>query len=404
MPRKAVTDTPELTIRQITKHSGNREWQTYLVQGWQEGGKWQRKQFKDEDDAKRFVALKTVELLNKERAMTNVMTRLSHKQLVAAEHAVERLGDYTINDAVEFFLKHHVPSTRKLPVEVALREYVGQKEKSVRPATIQQINAVGRELLRSFSGVMLDAITTPDLIKHLEGLRARGGVAQASLKTRANHRAVLGAFFSWAERERYVTANPIKDVPRTSAKRLRQGIPDTLSIEEARSLMSFVENYKGGVMIRYFALCLFAGIRPGLEDSEIIRIDENDIDLKTGVIRIRPEVSKTHQLRVVEIQPNLRRWLEESPRQIRPVNFGSMVAKIRQECGLSGRSDILRHSWFTFHVARWRSVGEAALQGGNTEAIIKAHYLDPRRVTLDDAKEFWSILPGAGENKITRIA
>jgi hypothetical protein len=69
-----------------------------------------------------------------------------------------------------------------------------------------------------------------------------------------------------------------------------------------------------------------------------------------------------------------------------------------------GRPDILRHSWFSYHVARWRSIGNAALQGGNTERIVKAFYLDPRRVTEEDAKEFWNIAPASVESNIIRIA
>jgi hypothetical protein len=45
-------------------------------------------------------------------------------------------------------------------------------------------------------------------------------------------------------------------------------------------------------------------------------------------------------------------------------------------------------------VAKFRSLGEAAIQAGNSESIIRKHYLD-----LKDAKEaeaFWNILPKGG--------
>jgi hypothetical protein len=36
----------------------------------------------------------------------------------------------------------------------------------------------------------------------------------------------------------------------------------------------------------------------------------------------------------------------------------------------------MRHTFISMHVAKFRSLGEAALQAGNSEAIIKKHYLD----------------------------
>ena len=42
-------------------------------------------------------------------------------------------------------------------------------------------------------------------------------------------------------------------------------------------------------------------------------------------------------------------------------------------------------------VAKYRSIGEAAIQAGNSESIIRRHYLDLKSTT--EAEEFFSILP-----------
>jgi hypothetical protein len=42
------------------------------------------------------------------------------------------------------------------------------------------------------------------------------------------------------------------------------------------------------------------------------------------------------------------------------------------------------------HVAKFRSLGDAALQAGNSEAIIRKHYLDVK----SPAEAFWNVLPG----------
>jgi hypothetical protein len=43
------------------------------------------------------------------------------------------------------------------------------------------------------------------------------------------------------------------------------------------------------------------------------------------------------------------------------------------------------------HVGKYRSMGEAALQAGNSEAIIRKHYLDLK--TPAEAEEFFGIMP-----------
>ncbi len=51
----------------------------------------------------------------------------------------------------------------------------------------------------------------------------------------------------------------------------------------------------------------------------------------------------------------------------------------------------MRHTFISMFVAKFRSIGEAALQAGNSETIIRKHYLDLKDAA--EAEEFWGILP-----------
>jgi hypothetical protein len=51
----------------------------------------------------------------------------------------------------------------------------------------------------------------------------------------------------------------------------------------------------------------------------------------------------------------------------------------------------MRHTFISMFVAKFRSMGEAALQAGNSESIIRRHYLDLKSAT--EAEQFWGILP-----------
>ena len=54
----------------------------------------------------------------------------------------------------------------------------------------------------------------------------------------------------------------------------------------------------------------------------------------------------------------------------------------------------MRHTFISMTVGAFRSVGDASLQAGNSEAVIRKHYLDLKSV--EEADVFWGIVP-AGE-------
>jgi hypothetical protein len=51
----------------------------------------------------------------------------------------------------------------------------------------------------------------------------------------------------------------------------------------------------------------------------------------------------------------------------------------------------MRHTFISMFVAKFRSIGEASLQAGNSESIIRKHYLDLK--TTEEAEQFFGILP-----------
>ena len=106
-----------------------------------------------------------------------------------------------------------------------------------------------------------------------------------------------------------------------------------------------------------------------------------------------PRISKTHDYRQIIVRDNLRAWLTTFPGDILPKGFEREVKDIREKFGLS--KDVLRHTFFSMHVAAFKSVGEAALEGGNTEAIIKKHYLNLS--SYKDGAEFWKITPAGDQ-------
>jgi integrase len=188
-----------------------------------------------------------------------------------------------------------------------------------------------------------------------------------------------------------VVANPLEKVPHLRIAH-RRGSAKSLNAEQSAELMRHVEQIDGGALVPFFALALFAGIRPCVRTGEIYKLKPEHVRLDTGVILIEPEVSKVRMKRNVTIAPNLAAWLTAYPISrfpIIPKNLQHQRARIADKFGLS--HDIMRHTFISMHVAKYRPMGEAALLAGNSESIIRTHYLDLK--TPAEADQFFGILP-----------
>jgi hypothetical protein len=223
-------------------------------------------------------------------------------------------------------------------------------------------------------------------------------------KRHNNMRGDLHAFFNYclSPARKWTKENPVVG---TTRFKITRGIPDIITAEKAAELMAYLENYacgartkhKPGCLVPYFALTLFAGIRPSVDDGEIRELArsvdlEKLIDLDLGVIRITPQISKVGAVRQVKIRSNLAVWLKRYPLTEFPImlpNMQDKVSEVRKKFGLT--DDVLRHTFISNHVAKWKSLGEAALEAGNSEAMIRKHYLN--MVSDAGADAFWAIVP-----------
>ena len=61
----------------------------------------------------------------------------------------------------------------------------------------------------------------------------------------------------------------------------------------------------------------------------------------------------------------------------------------------------MRHSYISMFVAKYRSIGEAAIQAGNSESIIRRHYLDLKN--KEDAEAFFGIFPQRHSDAVATV-
>jgi hypothetical protein len=193
-------------------------------------------------------------------------------------------------------------------------------------------------------------VTRQMIEAHLRSLRAGDGVTPAKRQSWNTHRNELSQFFAWAMVEDLSTnrpwcfANPVKKVRKFTAQQVAEQRPEksTTSTDDLRHFFSFLMRYRGGRFVKTFALAYFAGIRPSKDDSELTKLAANEADfinLRTGQIFI------------------------------------------------------------SYHVALHRSIGDAALQAGNSESMVRKHYLNLH--TKEEGAVFFSIIPDLAARKAT---
>jgi integrase len=375
------------TVSRFENRNGVTSWR---LAGWLQGVRI-RKNFKSKEEAAAEKGALELKALQSTSGLRSIITALTEDQVRDAEAAFRRIGTGSRNltTLIDYALAHYREADKPRPMADCINTYLAAKHRDqVRDIlSLRQYRSIKRELDRFVRETKQPAIgncTTPILTAYLE----RGST---SLKTHNNRRGVLSTFFKFALQQEWIAANPVLKIPHHRIAH-RRGSAVTITAQQSEALMRHVETFADGALIPYFALCLFAGIRPSVCDGEIARLLPESINLETGVIHIEPGVSKVRMKRHVAIQPNLAAWLQVySPARIPiiPTNATNLRRQVFEHFGLT--HDVLRHTFISMHVAKFRSMGEAALQAGNSESIIRKHYLDLK--TPAEAERFFGIFP-----------
>ena len=375
-------------VSQFENRNGITSWR---VAGWLHGVRI-RKNFKTKEEAAAEKAALEVNALQAASGLRATATSLSNEQIREAEAVFRRLEGRTrsLGFYVDFALTNYRDPVRDISVADAAKEYVALRETDFKQGNLskRQFTSYRCELraletwFRRKTVAELTALALTEFFK-------RGN---ASKKSYNNRRGLISAFLKHGLLKDWVGDNVITKVPYFRGVGHRRGSAPTLNVKQCADIMTWAEENHGGALVPFIALCLFAGIRPDLYEGEISKLEAKDVRLDTGVILIEPHVSKVRMKRNVTIQPNLAAWfraypLEEFP--IMPYAFRRLRLKFRKQFGLS--HDVLRHTFISMFVGKFRSMGEAALQAGNSESIIRKHYLDLKSTV--EAEQFFSIMP-----------
>ena len=383
-------------IVEFTNPSANK---AFRVTGWTLDGERIRQNFADHANAVSRMQELEIHSANLESAARPVVTRLTPEQAAEAEAAFKELDGKPLLPAIRFFLENYREPVRNISVADAFRAFIAERESSnLRPLSIVNLKSRAKELVQTYGERIVGEIQA-DTLRELINKPTRGP------KTRGNVRRVLHAFFAWAHKQGYAAENCAAKIAPIKADR---GEPAILTPEQAAALLDSARSYKGGLLVPYVSLALFAGLRP----TELSRLTWQRIDPKGKTITLGSDVAKMRSKRIVEMSDNLREWLSPFAVSRPPIvgtNWRRDFDAIKLAVGFGNpkriskqaeqehpdlkpwTQDVMRHTAISYHLARYQHEGKTATWAGNSPDMIQRHYKG--LVTKTQASRFWKILP-----------
>lgn len=355
MPKKRIEAHP-------TVNHGRKVWRV-IVPKELNGGKRTLRFFGARSTAEQFA-------IGQEQLRVAKITQPSLADVATFRRLADRVGGIdTLEKAVDFYLKNgHV---KQVTLAALVAECIESRRRANRAKSyLDLLDCSLNRFARDRAAKLAHEVTASEIETWLHGAQWANATKQGYLKD-------VRTLFSFALRKGYTTSNPALavDMPQGDNK-----APHILAVSECAALMQRVRELDSG-LIPYFALCLFAGIRP----SEVRRLTWAQI--KEGHVEIQAAKAKTKQRRLVTINPTLGAWLALKG-ELPPKNFRRRFRKV--VAGLNWKKNCMRHSFVTYHLPI-HGIAKTALEAGHSEQILFAHYRE--LTTLQEAEKFWKIKP-----------
>jgi integrase len=372
---------PDFEVRY--SKTGDRKQRHWKICGYP-SGKRQVFWFSDKKDAKREAETLNLQLrkYGAEAASLNV-----HQKLDALRALQLLRGDASLSECASFYLEQKKLRLTSKPLTEIVSECLELNTKRARTdevskSQLQNLAKGARRLLLAFGGRNAGDITREDILRWLDSL-------PVSATSRDYYRRYASTFFAFGVTYGYLKQNPCSGIKSGGS----EGDIRILDLAQCRALMYAAPLH----MVPFYALALFAGLRP---ESEIKRIEWSAVDLKDRLIRVgnwkTGRRKRSARFRDVQISDNLARWLEpyrEWKGSIWPMSWRGSHDATREAAGITDwPKDCLRHAYGSYLLAYTHNSAFVADQMGHQNAkMIYERYR--RLVKPSEAAEFWNIYP-----------
>ncbi len=331
------------------------------------------------------------------------------KELVAARAALGARA--TVGQACAFWAKHN-PDGSAVPLGGLVARFIEGRIKAGSSAPhVRALRGRLAALVATFGADSPVAAILPDDVAAF--LDSREGL---SPRSRNAWLVSLRHFFRFAVKTRVLDTDPTAHLDKA---KVVPSSPSFLSAGDCLKLLRAAESVASDYAAAV-AILFFAGVRPvelsgqyrlrgqthTTEDTIDGGLRWEDVDTFGGHIRIRAEISKVSQQRLVPISDNLREWLVrygagKAGRIVaNPTAWKRARAAIETAAGVRWGQDFARHSFASFHFAAHgsRDLLQAAM--GHTAHSSELETAYKGLATPVEASRFWGILPqGAATTK-----
>ena len=312
---------------------------------------------------------------------------LSREQRLDAERALKALnGTATLEAAADFFMAHSVAGEAGKPAwEVVADLLQAKRGANRRPGTLRDAKSHLGRFVGAFGDRPLGTITLLDLERWLAGLDV-GPV------TRDHYRRYVVSLFKYGQRRGLCDRNPALGLAKSGRD---EKMPVILTPKQVQDLLDAART-EVPEMVPYFAVGLFAGLRPM---NELGQLDWRNIDFKGKSIMVDPATAKRRRSRFVKMSANLIAWLTPYRKPSGMVfNSRRLFRKVVDKAKIgTWHPDVMRHSFASYHLVAHGDANATALQLGHAGApgILFDHYR--ALVKPKDARAFWRIKPKASK-------
>lgn len=303
---------------------------------------------------------------------------VAKEALEAGRGRVKRARKCISTGAEELRRQEHTVTFEKA-VEAAL-----EARRDRRARTIWDFRYFTRRFMKRCDGLAqsrVRAISAAECARYID-------TAFDTSRQRQKARMVLSGVFGTAIKRGWCSENPVArvEVPRVVEKRIK-----ILQPQEIERLVETAKVYCGGSCLAAVGMMLYGGIRP----HEVARLSWEEVDFEDSSIAILPRHSKTGGARLVSIQPPLRRLLESCDPsstigRICPHQWPRHWRMLRRLAGFTDWvPDVLRHTFATYHLRRFRSYSELQYEIGHRDSsLLRSRYVNMSGV--QSAADFWT--------------
>ena len=363
----------------------------WVLNVWHPTGKRERSYYETKEAAESAEQVKSVEVQRLGWKALGIDDRLRLEALDAKEK-LEPFG-VSLTQVVAEYIRRRGSAT--VTVDQVAELFLASREKKKRSQKhLDSLRRIFNRFGEAFPKARLADITGDEIEAWLEGLC----VGPVTFNT---YRTLLHSLFGFAAQKKFCVENPVKAVDSMTVKADEVGI---LSPDQLKGLLEVSEKDVRATV----AIGAFAGIRP----EEIARLTWDEISLERGIITVAGAKSKTAQHRYVKILPCLEAWLRPliDSGSIQKDNFRRRYDEARRLAGFALRGnrrcrrpdkdeglvlwphDALRHSYASYHLAKFQNAPALALElGHQSNALIFSNYR--RRVSELEANEYFNLQP-----------